>query len=141
MQMSYQRQSISFYFLTIFIQFVLSVEHVGHLKPFGSSGPFEQIDELNDGFLEPIEFFDTYVSQSRPVVFRHVLDHEPHLSLWNSDENLLKIFSNSKDIVHVETRKKESRQQNILTMTMTEFLQRYQHEELYLVEEVPNLLR
>ncbi|CAF1071753.1 unnamed protein product [Adineta ricciae] len=139
--MYYQRQSIYFYFLTFFIQFVLSVKHVGHLKPFGSSGPFEQIDELNDEFLEPIEFFDTYVSQSRPVVFRRVLNYEPHLSLWNSDANLLEIFSDSKDIVHVETRKKESRQQNILTMTMSEFLQRYQHEELYLVEEVPNLLR
>jgi hypothetical protein len=59
----------------------------------------------------------------------------------NSDEKLKELFLNNNETVHVETRKKESRKQDILTMTMTEFLERYQNEELYLVEEVPNLLR
>ncbi|UJR27911.1 hypothetical protein I4U23_009172 [Adineta vaga] len=139
--MCYQRQLIYFYFLKCFIQLSLSTDHSGHLKPFGSSGPFEKIDQITNEFPEPIEFFDKYVSQSRPVVFRHVLNHERHLSLWNSDENIKKIFAKNKDIIHTETRKKESRKQNILSMTMTEFLKRYQHEELYLVDEVPNLLR
>ena len=115
--------------------------HPGHLKPFGSSGPFSHIEQLIDDVPDPIDFFTNYVAKSRPVLFRQALAKDPHLSLWNSDDNLKTVFLNNKEEVHVETRKKETRQQNILTMTMTDFLQRYQQEELYLVEEVPNLLR
>ena len=115
--------------------------HPGHLTPFGSSGPFSHIEQIIDDVPDPIDFFKNYVAKSRPAVFRQASAKDPHLSLWNSDENLKKIFLNNKEDVHVETRKKESRQQNILSMTMTEFLQRYQKEELYLVEEVPSLLR
>jgi hypothetical protein len=61
--------------------------------------------------------------------------------MWNTDEQLNLLFSNNNETVHVETLKKESRKQDILSMTMKEFLERYQNEELYLVEEVPNLLR
>lgn len=115
--------------------------HPGHLKPFGSIGPFEQIEKTTDGFLDPSVFFENYVFKSRPIVFRQVLAGDPHLSLWKTDENIYEIFKDSDDKVHVETRKKESRQQDILSMTMKDFLKRYQKEELYLVEEVPNLLR
>jgi lysine-specific demethylase 8 len=111
------------------------------LKSFGSSGPFEQIDELTDGFPDPILFFNDYVSKSRPALFRQVLINDPHLSIWDTDEKLNRLFLNNNEIVHIETRKKESRKQDILSLTMTEFLQRYQNEELYLVEEVPPLLR
>ena len=135
------RPLVFVYLLGIVANLAASSQHPGHLKPFGSSGPFDSVDQLADDFPDPITFFDKYVSQSRPVLFRNVLNHEPFASLWSSDDKLNAIFSNSKDIVHIETRKKESRQQNILSMTMTEFLQRYQNEELYLVEEVPNLLR
>ena len=115
--------------------------HPGHLKAFGSSGPFSHIEQVIDDVPDPIGFFENYVAKSRPALFRQALAKDPHLSLWNSDDNLKKIFLNNQEDVHVETRKKESRKQNILTMTMTEFLQRYDKEELYLVEEVPNLLR
>lgn len=111
------------------------------MKPFGSIGPFEQIEETTDGFLDPSVFFENYVFKSRPILFRQVLAGDPHLSLWKTDENIYEIFKDSDDKVHVETRKKESRQQDILSMTMKDFLKRYQKEELYLVEEVPNLLR
>ncbi len=131
---------ISIYFLRFFVHSSTS-RHPGHLKPFGSSGPFEQIEKFTDGFPDPILFFDNYVSKSRPLLFRQALINDPHLSLWNTDEKLNDIFLNNNEIVHVETRKKENRKQDILSMTMTEFLDRYQNEELYLVEEVPTLLR
>jgi lysine-specific demethylase 8 len=131
---------ISIYLLHFCIHLSTS-RHPGHLKPFGSSGPFEQIQELTDGFPNPILFFDNYVSKSHPVLFRQVLINDSYLSIWNTDEKLKEVFLNNNETVHVETRKKESRQQDILTMTMTEFLERYQNEELYLVDEVPNLLR
>ena len=115
--------------------------HPGHLKPFASTGPFEQIEETAEGFLDPSTFFENYVFKSRPILFRQALASDPHLSLWKNDDNIYEIFKNSDDQVHVETRKKESRQQKILSMTMKEFLKRYQKEELYLVEEVPTLLR
>ena len=115
--------------------------HAGHLKPFGSSGPFEEIEEVTDGFPSPFTFFDKYLFKSRPVLFRQALVGDPHFSLWKSDEQMKEIFADNEDIVHVETRKKETRKQDILSMTMKEFLERYQREELYLVEEVPPLLR
>ena len=115
--------------------------HPGHLKPFGSSGPFAPIDEVADGFPSPFVFFENYLFKSRPVLFRQALAADPHFSLWKSDEQLNEIFADNEDIVHVETQKKETRQQDILSITMREFLERYQHEELYLVEEVPPLLR
>lgn len=116
-------------------------KHPGHLKPFGTSGPFEQISQYSNGFPNPILFFADYVSVSRPVLFRRALVGDPNLSIWNTDEQLSALFLNKNTTVHVETRKKESRKQDILTMTMTEFLERYQNEELYLVEEVPDPLR
>lgn len=127
-------------FAQIFVPLCAS-KHAGHRKPFGSTGPFREIEELTNGFPDPITFFDQYVSTLRPVIFRQAIINDSHLSLWDKDENFQEIFLNNNDIVHIETRKKESRKQDILTMTMTEFLQRYQQEELYLVEEVPNLLR
>jgi len=132
---------IYFYLFNFFVYSSSFSQHPGHLKPFGSLGPFEQIHELTNNFPNPIIFFDNYVSKSRPVLLRQILANDPHLSLWNTDEKLKEIFFNNNDIVHVETRKKENRKQDILSMTMTEFLKRYQNEELYLVEEVPNLLR
>jgi hypothetical protein len=128
------------YLLRIFVHSSIS-KHPGHLKPFGSSGPFKQIAEWTNDFPDPIVFFNDYVSKSHPILFRQALKNDPHLSIWNTDEQLNTLFSNNNEIVHVETRKKENRKQDILSMTMKEFLERYQHEELYLVEEVPNLLR
>ena len=138
---SHQQLILIYLHLLNFFVYSSTSRHPNHLKPFGLSGPFEQIHELTDHFPHPIIFFDKYVSRSRPVLFRQVLIKDPHLSLWNTDEKLNKIFSNTDEIVHVETRKKESRKQDILTITMTEFLNRYQNEELYLVEEVPKSLR
>jgi len=138
---NYRQLIIIYIILLHFFVHASTFRHPGHLKPFGSSGPFEKIDELTDGFLDPIQFFDDYVFKSQPVIFRQALINNPHLSIWNEDEKLKEIFLNNNETVHVETRKKESRKQDILSMTMTEFLERYQNEELYLVEEVPNLLR
>lgn len=132
---------LSLCLLGIFVSSSASTNHPGHLKSFGSSGPFDTIDQITDQFPDPIPFFEKYVVPSRPVLFRQVLNHEPHASLWNSDDKINEVFADSKDTVHIETQKKESRKQDILSMTMSEFLQRYQHEELYLVEEVPPLLR
>ena len=115
--------------------------HPGHLKPFGSSGPFDQIAEWSTGLPDPISFFADYVSKSRPVLLRRALIDDPNLFIWHADEQLNALFLNDNSTVHVETRKKESRKQDIASMTMTEFLKRYQSEELYLVEEVPDLLR
>ncbi|CAF1321942.1 unnamed protein product [Adineta steineri] len=137
--MFYYRQLILINFFLVYLS--ASSQHSGHLKPFGSSGPFEQIDKLTNDFPDPILFFENYAFKSHPVLFRQVLANDLYLSLWNKDKKLKKLFLNNKEIVHVETRKKESRKQNILTMTMTDFLKRYQSEELYLVEEVPKLVR
>ncbi|CAF0833858.1 unnamed protein product [Rotaria sp. Silwood1] len=139
----YNYQQIIIIYINILRIFVYAStsQHPGHLKPFGSSGPYKKIDELTNGFPDPIIFFKNYLFKSNPVVFRQAIINDPHISLWDKDENLKKIFLNNNDIVHIETRKKESRKQDILTMTMTEFLKRYQYEELYLVEQVPNLLR
>lgn len=138
---NYRQLIIIYLFFLHLIVHSSTSRHPGHLKPFGSSGPFKQIDEFLNDFPDPIAFFDDYVFKSRPVLLRQVLINDPHLSIWNTDEQLKELFLNDNEMVHVETRKKESRKQDILNMTMTEFLQRYQSEELYLVEEVPLILR
>src|SRR5215472_14966532 len=102
---------IYIYFLCFLVHSSTS-RHPGHLKPFGSSGPFEQIDELTNDFPDPILFFDDYVSKSRPVLFRQALINDPHLSILNTDEKLKELFLNNNETVHVETRKKESRKQD-----------------------------
>jgi hypothetical protein len=136
------RQLIIIYlYLLQFFVYSSTSRHPSHLKPFCLSGPFEKIHELTNNFPDSIKFFGNYVSKSRPVLFRHAIIKDPHLSLWNSDEKFNEIFLNNNETVHIETRKKENRKEDILTITMTEFLKRYQNEELYLVEEVPKLLR
>jgi hypothetical protein len=132
---------ICIYLLCFLVHLSISKHHPGHLKSFGSSGPFKQITELSNGFPDPIVFFNDYVLKSRPVLFRQALANDPHRSIWDVDDELNEIFVNNNEIIHVETTKKENRKQDILSMTMNEFLKRYQNEELYLVEEVPKLLR
>ena len=139
----YQRliSTAVFYLVLIYLTNSSKSKHPGHLQPFGSSGPFDQLEEINESFPDSWTFFNEYLFKSRPVLFRQALANDSHRSLWENDENLKELFDGDNEDIHVETVKKESRQQKILQMKMTEFLRRYSKEELYLVQEVPFRLR
>ena len=122
------------------IQLVNSKEfaHPGHGKEFGSCGPFLSIDETED--LSTVDFFEKYVQPKKPVFIRNGARHFPAFELW-SDEYLFKKSNGFDDIqFDVETVKKESRNQQLLSISFKQFLKSYASKELYLVNEVPIFL-
>lgn len=50
-------------------------ELVGHLKPFGQHRDPDVVTEELQTVPHPLEFWKTYVSQNRPVVFRGAAKH------------------------------------------------------------------
>ena len=57
----------------------------GHLKALGMhSGPEGSIDQV-EGFLEPKEFYDNYVSLSQPVLFKGAAKNIPAYKLWTDE--------------------------------------------------------
>ncbi|CAF1483790.1 unnamed protein product [Didymodactylos carnosus] len=113
---------IYFVFLTLFHNVYtssFSKKHAGHLKAFGSAGPFLKIDELNE-FPSSFIFFNNYLRKSQTVLFRQVLSNDPYLSMWQKDERLKSVDGLHDAPISVETVKKEDRKQNILQMTFSQ---------------------
>lgn len=48
---------------------------VGHLKPFGQHREPDVVTQELDTVPHPLVFWETYVSQNRPVVFRGAAKH------------------------------------------------------------------
>jgi len=67
--------------------------HPGHLKPFGSAGPFERTDDI-DGYPSPAEFFPYHVFVRRPLKMIGAGRLSPAFSLW-TDEYLQSLDSTS----------------------------------------------
>ena len=115
--------------------------HPGHGRPFGSSGPFLQMDQIDDSELNTKLFFDKYVKEKRPILIKNMVKDFPAFHLW-TDEYLRGVsssFDNYKIVV--ETEKKESRDQQIISMPLREFLLNYKTKGIYMVNEVPFYLR
>lgn len=114
-------------------------DHPGHLKRFGSSGPYLKLEELYD--LPTKIFFDNYVKTKQAVVMRNMVKDYPAFKLWK-DEYLYEKAKNNEDYkIVVETEKKESRDQNTLSLSLTEFLNKYKNEQIYMVNDVPPYLK
>lgn len=128
------------FLFSIFTHLGKSESHKGHLKPFGSSGPYLKADEVHDS-ISTKEFFDKYVKEKKILVFRNEAKKFPAFNQW-TDEYLLKMFQQHPDTrVHVETEKKESRQQDVASLDFNEFIQNYKKNDLYMVTEVPAFLQ
>ncbi|CAM6055229.1 unnamed protein product [Sphagnum tenellum] len=115
------------------------------MQRFGSSGPFLPLDQVTpEQQLTPRDFFERYVkSPKRPLVMRQAALHFPASSRWLDDSYLL-AQSKPHESMHrvvVETVKKESRSQNVIQLSLSEFLNQYRQNEIYMVNEVPEFLK
>ncbi|XP_061174129.1 bifunctional peptidase and arginyl-hydroxylase JMJD5-like [Saccostrea echinata] len=114
---------------------VCSNDHpTGHGKPIGSHRPPIKSVEERETFPSPKEMFENYVKASKPVIFRGILEKGmlPAYKRW-TDSYLREHFGTEN--VDVERGKKEDRGGNMLSITMSDFLDRYQKEDIYMVND------
>ena len=115
--------------------------HPGDGKPFGSTGPFLELETFTDNTLDSKTFFESYVRPKKAVLLRRAALEFPARKLW-TDEYLYKAADGHDDYkLVIETEKKESRDQNIFNLNMREFLNQYRQKEIYMVNTVPPFLR
>lgn len=114
-------------------------EFPGHGKPFGSMGPFVNMDETND--INSKAFFENYVNKRKPLLLKGAVKEFPPIKLW-TDEYLSNAATDHDDYkLVVETVKKESRNQDIIGLSLKEFIQKYKDKEIYMVNPVPPFIR
>ncbi|XP_041352546.1 uncharacterized protein LOC121371008 [Gigantopelta aegis] len=114
----------------------------GHLKRFGSEGPSYSIDELY-GFPAQKHFFKNYVLASKPLKMAGAARMSPAFSLWSSDDYFLSLeldVPRSEQTIQVETKKKENRTANVVSMNFHDFIKIYNGTEYYMVSAVPTFL-
>ncbi|XP_031563461.1 tRNA wybutosine-synthesizing protein 5-like [Actinia tenebrosa] len=111
----------------------------GHLEPIFSYGKRHQV-EVFEGFPTPKQFFQDFVSPSKPVLFKDAAKRSPAYKLWN-DEYFLSYPESREYIVTVETKKKENRSQPANDVPFSTYLKHYRKKDVYMVNSVPNFLR
>ncbi|KAK6171220.1 hypothetical protein SNE40_019455 [Patella caerulea] len=127
-----------------YINFVYASEKIdltkepGHLKPFGTGRPIHQIDEVL-GFPTPEDFLENYCLPLKPVKFKGGAKLSPAFHLW-TDEYFLNLDIPPKNRVQLETVKKESRQQEVVTMDFKLFVKNYMNTSFYMVDTIPTFL-
>lgn len=116
-----------------------SQDHPGHMKPFGSSGPYLDIEKVSD--LSTKNFFTNYVKPKKAVLMQNSVNKFPAFDKWN--DQYLTIMSNGhRDYqVLLETKKKESRDQKTISLPLHDFLFIYNTSQLYMVNQVPPYLK
>ncbi|CAM1311269.1 Uncharacterised protein at_DN0820 [Pycnogonum litorale] len=123
---------------TLFFTCSFNCENVdeisGHLKPLGSHRPpiSGGIDVVHE-FPHPEEFYEKYVKASRPVIFKQMATVIPAYNLW-TDEYLSKNYGDME--VVAETGKKEDRSNPVWETTLGKFIERYGHDNVYLVQDL-----
>ncbi|CAF0941002.1 unnamed protein product [Brachionus calyciflorus] len=140
--MTFRKNLVSFLCLVLFFNLTecnQNINHPGHLKPFGSSGPFLQLEEVTS--LPTKIFFENYVQPKQAVVMRNFVNQFPAFKSWKDEYLYSKASDNDDYKILVETQKKESRDQDTLKLSLTEFLDNYKSRSIYMVNEVPPYLK
>lgn len=81
------RQTTGFYLCVLNVIHVILGDlttHPGHMKPFGSGGPFVQVPEVSE-FPGPRDFFEMYVYKKVPLVVRGGAKQMAAFSKWTDD--------------------------------------------------------
>jgi hypothetical protein len=118
--------------------------HDGHLKKFGSSGPFVQMRQLSaDESISTSRFFADHVEKKVPLLFKGEALKYKAFELWSgNDDSLVQMASEHADYeINIETVKKESRDQTYRKTTLLEFLRIYKTSDIYMVDDVPVFLK
>lgn len=114
-------------------------DHPGHMKPFGSNGPFLDIEKVSD--LSTKNFFTNYVKPKKAVLMQNFVTKFPAFEKW-SDQYLATMSNSYPDYqILLETQKKESRDQKTISLSLHDFLLLYNTSQLYMVSEVPFYLK
>lgn len=109
----------------------------GHLKPFGSHRPPDEIVEVLPFMISPEDFYMKYVIKHKPVVLKGAVKHWPAYKLW-TDDYLNQTYGNV--TFNMETR--DDDKINIpQSMKLEEFLKIYKDANRYLVDEVTPEMR
>ena len=125
--------------LSFFLILIISADQASKREHFGSNGPFIELEKVVE--ISTKRFFNEYVKTKRALLIKGATNHSPAFRFW-SDKYLIDESSSYNDYkIVVETVKKESRDQNILSLSLKEFLMQYQSKDIYMVNEVPFYLR
>ena len=114
---------IAFLFTTSYVVCRDFTKEPGHLKPFGEGKPSHRIQEVN-GFPTPEEFFNSNVKPLVPLKMKGAAMLFPAFHKW-TDDYFLSHEEPPDHFVSVETVKKESRKQKMLSMQFKEFVRIY----------------
>ncbi|KAL9958610.1 hypothetical protein ACROYT_G035650 [Oculina patagonica] len=127
-------------FISIGLVFCSDKELVGHLKPFGQHREPDVITEELQTVPHPSEFWRTYVSQNKPVVFRGAAKHSRAYDLW-TEEFLMSEYGDL--TVRLEARAESNDRAPVGDAgilgrtTIKHFIQNYQTLDAYVISQVP----
>ncbi|XP_020623160.1 uncharacterized protein LOC110060709 [Orbicella faveolata] len=113
---------------------------VGHLKPFGRHREPDVVTEERETVPHPSEFWASYVSQNKPVVFRGAAKHSRAYELWTEDF-LISEYGNL--TVRLEARAESNDrapvgEAGILGRdTIKHFIHNYQTMDAYVISQIP----
>lgn len=110
----------------------------GHLQMFGlqrpPNGPVVEYNTV----LKPQVFWDTHVSQNRPLVFRGAIADSPARTKW-TDEYLKEKYGDLDVLTELKT---ENRTHGITArMLLGDFIDIYRKKNLYVVTVLPDPMR
>ena len=114
---------------------------VGHLQKLGSHRPMEgRVEELQH-VPHPIDFYEQYSAQSKPVILKGAARDMPAFKLW-TDGYMKERYGG--ETVAVEPGKKENRTRVALEakeIPFGEFLDKYNTSDVYMVDGVPKPMK
>uniref|UniRef100_H2YUZ2 JmjC domain-containing protein n=2 Tax=Ciona savignyi TaxID=51511 RepID=H2YUZ2_CIOSA len=110
----------------------------GHLKPFGSMGPFFDVPVVEE-YPETREFFNKYVVASTPLVLKGVAKKSLAYLNW-TDEYFINHPSSVEDIF-AEARVKENRSKGGFVIPFRSYVKHYTKRDMYMVNGVPKFLK
>ncbi|XP_023235211.1 jmjC domain-containing protein 7-like isoform X1 [Centruroides sculpturatus] len=103
----------------------------GHLQPLGfHASPIKDGIKILNYFPHPNEFWNEYVANGKPVIFHNIAKSFNAFGLWTDD--YLRLHYGHMEVT-VERQKKENRTSEVTLMLFSEFLQKYQKEDLYVI--------
>ncbi|XP_013421570.1 uncharacterized protein LOC106181669 [Lingula anatina] len=103
----------------------------GHMQKFGLHVDKEKELIVMDHFPSPEDFYRDHMRQSVPLVVRGSLKHWPAVEKWNNEDYLREKFGNREFTVMFKKSNDHSHKSH-MTMSMTDFLDRYRDEHIYM---------
>lgn len=111
----------------------------GHMEALGSRNIKHTVPSL-DHFPTPQEFFRDYVGPSKPLLIKNGAKISPAFKLW-TDDYFLSLAGSESTTVFVEQGKKENRTFPGRDTSFKDFVLKYNHTDIYMVNGVPDILQ